>query len=129
MFSAKAFLKYRSKIVKLAEITLLNGGDISGDTKADLQNVRQFKEGTFFLHHSGLTGTSKSLTVAVVTKDPAGSTSTHFHEIANFGTRSSASAEGNRKVVAANMGENIAITWVKGNVDNATTFTVYGVCK
>ena len=129
MLSAKSFLKYRSKIIKLAEITLAAGGATSGDTKSDLKNVRQFKEGTFFLRHSGLTGTTKTLVVAVVTKDPAGATASHFHEIANFGSRSSASAEGNRKVVEANMGAELAITWVKGHQDIVTTFTVYGVFK
>lgn len=126
MFSAKAFLKYRSKIVKLAEISLLSGGATSGDTKADLQNVRQFKEGTFFIRHSGLTGTTKTLVVKVVSKDPAGA---YWHDIAAFGSLTSPTAEGDKQDVAANMGENIAITWVKGHADIVTTFTVYGVCK
>lgn len=129
MFSAKSFLKYRSKIVKLAEITLLAAGATSGDTKSDLQNVRQFKEGTFFLRHTGLTGTTKTLAVKVITKDPAGSSATHWHDLATFSSLTSTSAESNKQVVTANMGENIAITWVKGHADIATTFTVYGVCK
>ena len=122
MLSAKSFLKYRSKIVKLAEVTLSAGGDTSGDTKADLQNVRQFKEGTFFIRHTGLVGTTKTLNVTVITKDPSGAfweDLQAFTEITADGT-----AGGERKPVAANMGENLAIEWTKGSADIVTTFTV-----
>ena len=126
MLGINALLRYRSKIVKLAEITLASGGATSGDTKADLQNIRQFKEGTFFIRHSGLTGTTKTLAVKVVTKDPAGA---YWHDLVTFSSLTSPSAEGEMKAHTANMGENIAITWVKGHADIVTTFTVYGVCK
>lgn len=129
MFGANEFAKYRSKIIKLAEVTLLSAGATTGDTKADLQNVRQFKEGTFFLRHTGLTGTTKTLAVLVVTKDPSGSSATHFHTLATFSSLTSTSAESNKQTVTANMGENIAITWTKGSADIATTFTVWGVVK
>jgi len=127
MLSAKSFLKYRSKIVKLAEVSLLSGGATSGDTKTDLQNVRQFKEGTFFIRHTGLVGTTKTLDVVVVSKDPAGD---YWHTLQAF-TQITADgvAGGERKPVTANLGENIAITWEKGSADIVTTFTVYGVCK
>jgi len=129
MISAKSFLKYRSKIVKLAVVTLSAGGATTGDTKTDLQNVRQFKEGTFFLRHTGLAGTTKTLVVLIVTKDPSGSSATHYHTLATFSSLTSTSAESNKQVVTANMGAELAITWTKGSADIATTFTVYGVCK
>ena len=129
MFGAKEFAKYRSKIVKLAEVTLAGGGATTGDTKTDLQNIRRFKEGTFFLRHTGLTGTTKTLIVLIVTKDPSGSSASHFHTLATFSTLTSTSAESNKQVVTANMGEKLAITWTKGSADIATTFTVWGVVK
>ena len=127
MLSVNAFLKYRSRIVKLAEVSLLSGGSTTGDTKSDLQNVRQFKEGTFFIRHTGLVGTTKTLDVVVVSKDPAGD---YWHDVQAFTTiTADGVAGGERKPVTANLGENIAITWEKGHADIVTTFTVYGVCK
>jgi hypothetical protein len=127
MLSINAFLKYRSKIVKLAEISLLTGGATSGDTKTDLQNVRQFKEGTFFIRHTGLVGTTKTLDVKIVSKDPSGA---FYEDLVSF-TQITADgvAGGEKKPVTANMGENLAIEWTKGHADIVTTFTVYGVCK
>lgn len=127
MFGAKEFAKYRSKIIKLAEISLLSAGATSGDTKTDLQNVRQFKEGTFFIRHTGLVGTTKTLDVTIVTKDPSGA---FYEDLVSF-TQITAdgTAGGEKKAVTANMGAELAIEWTKGSADIVTTFTVWGVVK
>ena len=127
MLSAKSFLKYRSKIIKLASVSLTAGGSTTGDTKTDLQNVRQFKEGTFFIRHTGLVGTTKTLNVTILSKDPSGA---FYEDLVSF-TQITASATpgGEKKDVAANMGAELAIEWTKGHADIVTTFTVYGVCK
>lgn len=127
MFGAKEVAKYRSKIIKLAEVSLTAGGATSGDTKTDLQNIRQFKEGTFFIRHTGLVGTTKTLDVTIVTKDPSGA---FYEDLVSF-TQITAdgTAGGEKKPVTANMGAELAIEWTKGSADIVTTFTVWGVVK
>ncbi len=123
---------YRGKVVKLAEITIPESGDLTGDTKDNPIPVMQFKEGTFFIRHSGLAGASPTLDVEVHTKDPAGE---YWHKVFAFAQITSASAGGEKKDVpgveaeAVTLGENICITWVKGAADVGTTFTVYAVLK
>lgn len=117
---------YRGKVVKLAEITIPESGATSGDTKANPIPVMQFKEGTFFIRHSGLSGTSKTLDVEVHTKDPAGE---YWHQLFAFAQITATSPGGEVKLQADTLGENICITWAKGSADVGTTFTVYGVLK
>ncbi len=127
MLSAKAFLKYRGKVVKLADVSLTNGGATSGNTYTDLCNVRQFKEGTFFIRHTGLVGTTKTLDVKVVSKDPSGA---FYEDLVSFSQiTADGTAGGEKKDVSANQGAELAIYWAKGSADIVTTFTVYGIFK
>ncbi len=126
MLGLNEILRYRSKVIKLAEITLADGGSTTGNTRTDLKNVRQFHEGVFFIRHTGLVGTTKTLDVIVESRDPSGA---YWHELFAFTQITASAVAGGEIKKQATLGENICISWTKGHVDIVTTFTVYAVLK
>lgn len=128
LYTSQEMLKIRGKVIKIGEFTLEGGGATTGDTKSAPVVVMPFKEGTFFIRHSGFSaGTTKTLDVKVETKDPAGN---YWHELLAFTQITATEAGGEKKDVAANLGEKLALSWTKGSADCAMALvTVYAVAK
>jgi len=98
----------------------LGAETVDGDTSLTPFDVSRFKEGSFFLAVTALTGTN--IIVTIKTKDPG---SANWSTITTFTTATGATAEA--KHVAANLGSKIAAFW--DMTATTVTFSIYAVLK
>lgn len=96
----------------------------TGNSHSDPKKVLRFREGTFFLRATAKSGTSPTLDVKVVSKDPGGD---YWYQLAAFTQLTDVGGE--LKAVAANLGEYCSIEYTIGGTTPSWTFYVYGVFK
>lgn len=97
----------------------------NGDSKATPVNVKQLKEGEFFLDVTAVSGTSPTLNVVIVTKDPI---SGKWFTLVSFTQATGVTTE--RKVLTGNLGADLAATWTIGGTATPTfTFSIGAVLK
>jgi len=96
----------------------------SGDSKATPVNVKQFKEGEFFLDVTAASGSSPTLNVVIVTKDPI---SGKWFTLVSFTQATGVTTE--RKVLTGNLGADLAATWALGGTTPNFTFSIGAVLK
>ena len=121
-YSAQELKKYGGKKILLFSGTVVANGNNRANTSYPILNVMQFKEATFFLQVSA-TGGAGNFIVLVETKHPAGA---YYETLATFGTLTAIGQ--NLQAVAANLGENLGLSWTVGTL-TSVTFTVWGVFK
>jgi len=124
LYSRQELEQHRGFKVKLADITFDGGEATSGDTKTDFLDVRQFKEGSFYLVGDSIAGTTKELDVKVEELIPG--QADNWLALVTF-TQLTADGQ-EKKDVAANLGAKIAVTYT---CNAATTghFEVWAVLK
>ena len=98
---------------------------VTGDSKATPVKVTQFKEAEFFLDVTAAGGTTKTLDVAIVTKDPI---SGKWFTLVSFTQATGVTTE--RKVVTGNLGAFLAAVWTIAGTGSPTfTFSIGAVLK
>jgi len=97
----------------------------SGNSKLTPVKVTQFKEAEFFLDVTAASGTTPTLNVAIVTKDPI---SGKWFTLVSFTQATGVTTE--RKVVTGNLGAFLAATWAIGGTGSPTfAFSIGAVLK
>jgi len=110
---------------KTATLRASSATAANGDSKLTPVKVTQFKEGEFFLDVTAKSGTSPTLNVVIVTKDPV---SGKWFTLVSFTQATDVTTE--RKVVTGNLGAFLAATWTIGGTATPTfTFSVGAVLK
>ena len=122
LMNANELIVIRTKAVEFYVSTAVAA---AGDTKATPVKVTQFKEGEFFLDVTAASGTTPTLNVVIVTKDPI---SGKWFTLTSFTQATGVTTE--RKVVTGNLGAFLAATWTIGGTATPTfAFSIGAVLK
>ena len=124
LYNVMETLKYRGKVVKVYEGTVLATGNNNGVDEID---VLGFKEATFFIYASALTDTgAQSATITVQSKNPDPLLDVYTDLVAFTAITAVPASE--KKAVTANLGSLLSIKWVLTDI-SSFTFSVYAVLK
>jgi len=121
LYNVMETLKYRGKVVKVYEGTVLASGNNNGTDEID---VLGFKEATFFINCSAIT-TTGNVVVTVQSRNPDPLISS-YSDLVAFSAITVPVAE--KKDVSANLGSVLSIKWVF-TTTTSITFSVYAVLK
>jgi len=121
LYNVMETLKYRGKVVKVYEGTVLASGNNNGTDEID---VLGFKEATFFINCSAIT-TTGNVVVTIQSRNPDPLISS-YSDLVAFSAISVAGAE--KKDVSANLGSVLSIKW-DFTTTTSITFSVYAVLK
>lgn len=107
---------------------LLYSGTVAatGNSHSSSKDVSQFKEASFFLNVTAASGTTPTLAVKVVTKNP-GPGIDKWGDVVSFTQATGITHE--VKPIAANIGERVALEWTAGGTTPSFTFSVYAYVK
>jgi len=122
LYNMVEMLKYRGRVVKIYEGTVIASGNNHGTDEVD---VLAFKEGSFFIHCSAITTTGNA-TVTVETRHPNPDIA-KYEDLASFSGIAVADAT-EQKDVSANLGEKLSLKWDLAST-TSFTFSVYAVLK
>jgi hypothetical protein len=109
---------------KTATLRASSAATASGDSKLTPEKVTQFKEGDFFLDVTAASGTTPTLNVSIVTKDPI---SGKWFTLVSFTQATGVTTE--RKPITVNLGAFLAATWTIGGTTPSFTFSIGAVLK
>ena len=118
---------YELIVIRAKAVTFRANGaaTASGNSKLTPVKVTQFKEAEFFLDVTAASGTTPTLNVAIVTKDPI---SGKWFTLVSFTQATGVTTE--RKVVTGNLGAFLAATWAIGGTGSPTfAFSIGAVLK
>lgn len=121
LYNVMETLKYRGKVVKVYEGTVLASGNNNGTDEID---VLGFKEATFFINCSAIT-TTGNVVVTIQSRNPDPLISS-YSDLVAFSAITVPVAE--KKDVSANLGSVLSIKWVF-TTTTSITFSVYAVLK
>lgn len=121
VYTRKELEQLGGEVIKIADV---KNATESGDTKDSPHWVMPFKEADFYLVGTKNAGTSPTLDVKVIKKFPY---SDNWNEMITFTQLTDSGAECKEK--AANIGENLAVSYTIGGTDPDWSFTVYAVLK
>ena len=124
LYNVMETLKYRGKVVKVYEGTVLATGNNNGVDEID---VLGFFEASFFIYASALTdiGTQSAL-VTIQTKNPNPLIDVYTDLVAFTAITAVPASE--RKDVDGNLGATLSIKWALTDI-SSFTFSVYAVLK
>lgn len=122
LYSTNELLRIRGKYILLFSGTVT----ANGNSHSNRKNVMPFKEGNFFLDVTAKAGTTPTLDVKVVSKDPNPLTD-KWSQLFAFAQKTDVGQE--MKTQVGNLGENLSIEYTVGGTTPSFTFTVYAIVK
>lgn len=125
LYNMMEMLKYRGRVFKMYEGTIIASGNNHGVNEID---CLPFKEATFFIFctdHQGAGG--KSVTVTIETRHPDPDIQAYETLVAFSAITGATGSE--RKTVSANLGSVLSLKWVAHGDTTSFTFTVFAVLK
>ena len=121
LYNVMETLKYRGKVVKVYEGTVLASGNNNGVDEVD---VLGFKEATFFIYCSAIV-TTGNVVVTIQSKNPNPDID-QYQDLVAFSAITTTGGE--KKDVATNLGSILSLKWVF-TTTTSITFSVYAVLK